>query len=155
MNAILRPALCLLLLTPVCLADDVEVEPPASAKAQLRKMAGTYRVVHFEYAGQASTPQQLGTMKVILTKDGEGTFHRGNEVFQSKMVLSPTKRPSEIDSTYSNTDWKGKTGKGIYKLEKGVITFCYALPGGERPTKFETGPNTSLTLYKLERIEQK
>ena len=48
---------------------------------------------------------------------------------------------------------KDKTIKAIYKIDGDTMTICYALDAGDRPTKFESKPDTKqfLAVYKREK----
>jgi len=155
MRAPLRLALCGLLLAAATSFAEDEVEPPSGHKAEVRKMAGTYRVVRLERGPKAAGPGDLATMKVVLGKDGNGTFTAHGEDTTSRFTTFPNKKPKQVDCTYTSGPAKGMTIKGIYKIEKGVLTCCYGSPGGERPTKFETGGDERLVLYALERVQEK
>src|SRR5262245_49510140 len=154
MTAPLRLALGGLLLAAAASVAD-EVEPPSNHKAEVRRMVGTYRVVLFEQDGRRLAAAELKNMKVVLGKDGSGTFHVGDEAHSSRFTTFPDKKPKEVDCVYTDGPLKGMTIKGIYKLDKDGMTCCYAEPGKARPTKFETGGGTGLTLYALERVKEK
>jgi len=55
--------------------------------------------------------------------------------------------PKAIDRKDTAGMFKGKTALGIYKLEKGEFTICFAAPGKERPTEFTTKSGTGVFLY--------
>jgi uncharacterized protein (TIGR03067 family) len=66
----------------------------------------------------------------------------GDDTIIGTHRLDSTKTPKEIDST--DTEWplKGKPYLGIYKLESGVWTVCFAAPGKDRPKEFTTKSGT-------------
>jgi uncharacterized protein (TIGR03067 family) len=153
-SAPFRLALCALLLAPAAsFAEDVE--PPSSAKADARRMAGTYRVVSYEHDGAALPPQQLKTMKVVLDKDGNGTFFFDGGATSSRITLLPNKKPKQVDCVYTDGPLKGKTIKGIYQIDRDGFRCCYAAVGGERPAKFESPRGSRMTLYVIERMKEK
>lgn len=73
------------------------------------------------------------TVSRFRTKAGAGTF-----------TLDATKTPREIDIV---PDGPAKaTIKGIYKIEKGVLTVCHAAIGARRPPAFESKKDSGETL---------
>jgi uncharacterized protein (TIGR03067 family) len=80
------------------------------------------------------------TVSRYRKKIGSGTF-----------TLVPTRTPREIDLVPAGA--KGAVVKGIYKLDKGTLTICYAAPGKDRPAKFESkeGSGHTLTVWKKEK----
>ena len=74
------------------------------------------------------------------TKAGSGTF-----------TLDASKSPKEIDIVPDGP--KKVVVKGIYKIEKDVLTICHAAPGAERPTAFASkeGSGHTLTVWKKEK----
>jgi uncharacterized protein (TIGR03067 family) len=66
-------------------------------------------------------------------KAGSGTF-----------TLDATRSPREIDIVPAGP--KKVVIKGIYKLEKDVLTMCYGAPGGKRPTAFAAKKDSGDTL---------
>lgn len=67
------------------------------------------------------------------TKAGSGTF-----------TIDATKMPREMDIIPDGP--KKAVIKGIYRLEKGVLTMCYGTVGGDRPKAFEAKEGTRHTL---------
>jgi uncharacterized protein (TIGR03067 family) len=73
-------------------------------------------------------------------KAGSGTF-----------TLDAIRSPKEIDFVPDGP--KKVVVKGIYKIEKGVLTVCHAAPGGKRPTAFASKKDSgdTLTVWKKEK----
>jgi uncharacterized protein (TIGR03067 family) len=93
-------------------------------------------------------------MKVVL-KDGNVSFHAGADIFTSKATIFPSKKPMEINCLYTNGPLKGRTIKGIYRLEGNKLTCCFAEPEKNRPGKFEAATGSGLTLYTIQRVKEK
>ena len=74
------------------------------------------------------------------TKAGSGTF-----------TLDASKSPKEIEIVPDGP--KKVVIKGIYKLEKDVLTICHAAPGAKRPAAFASkeGSGDTLTVWKKEK----
>jgi uncharacterized protein (TIGR03067 family) len=60
--------------------------------------------------------------------------------------------PKTIDFIFLERPDKGKKSLGIYKLEgKDKIVLCWSDPGKERPTKYESKPDSGILLQVLVR----
>jgi uncharacterized protein (TIGR03067 family) len=60
--------------------------------------------------------------------------------YKGKIKLDEKAKPHptlDIDLTEGPEDTKGKTGKGIYKLEGDKLVIAVSHPGGNRPKEFE------------------
>lgn len=94
---------------------------------------------------------------MVFPEDDARSFFRTNKgdrytmqrfskkVGSGKVVLDPSKSPREIDFL-PDPPFKGKPILGIYKLEKGKLTMCYAPSGSKRPTTFTSEPGSGVTL---------
>jgi len=80
------------------------------------------------------------TVSRFRAKAGSGTF-----------TLDASKSPREIDIVPDGP--KKVVIKGIYKIEKDVLTICHAAPGGKRPTAFASKEDSgdTLTTWKREK----
>jgi uncharacterized protein (TIGR03067 family) len=146
-------ALSALLLATVAHALP-DPEPIPNKASELRKWSGTFTVVRFERDGHKASEAELKTMKVVV-KEGNVSFHDGNRIYTSKATIFPEKKPRQIDCLYTNGPFKDRTIKGIYKVEGGKLTCCFADPGKERPTEFKTAADSDLTLYTVQRLKEK
>ena len=72
--------------------------------------------------------------------DGKLQFRFGPEQGACTYTADPSKDPAELDYA---SDKGGRGNKAIYKVEKDMLTFCFAEGGGDRPTKFESPAGTA------------
>lgn len=107
------------------------------AQDELQTLSGTYRLVRGEEGGQPLDPQVVRTAKLVLTGE-EHVVTLGSETMRGRHRVSPFETPKSIDTTDTMGRFAGKTLKGIYKLEEGQFSVCFAPPGEPRPTDFTT-----------------
>jgi uncharacterized protein (TIGR03067 family) len=80
-------------------------------------------------------------------KNGETTISlNGRLFFKAKYTFDRSKKPATIDYDMIEGLTKGKKQLGIYKLDGDTVTFCFASPGGDRPTEFTSKPGSGWTL---------
>ena len=101
--------------------------------------------------GQKIPDEKASQLRLTLTTDRFKTQLGEQVLFESTYTLDTTKSPVEIEMIGTEGDLKGKPALGIIKLNGGILTLCYVLPGGgERPKTFESQPGskTTLTVWK-------
>jgi len=110
----------------------------------------------------------VGTAAV--TSDKEGRFVSVWEFKEDKIVTTledrtsewkyradPKKNPKEIDLTPGGGPSAGKTLKGIYKIEKDVLTICHVRTGvdgaekKDRPSEFDAKKRDDVVILTFER----
>lgn len=134
--------LSVLLLVAPTLADD--------AKSDQEQLQGTWKVLSFELNGNKAPEDVRQKIRLIYKEDKlivEGPD--GDKKFQ--FSLDPDSKPKTIDVTHLEGEQKGKSAKGIYNLENGMLTVCAGEAGGNRPTEFRAGANVVLAVF--ERLE--
>lgn len=81
-------------------------------------------------------------------------FQGGEKVGEVRYEIDPAATPKKIDLHYSSPERrKGKTRRGIYRLERNTLTVCFNINADReaRPTEFEAGPNSGRYLHVYER----
>jgi uncharacterized protein (TIGR03067 family) len=59
-------------------------------------------------------------------------------LFDSTYTVDPSKEPKRIEMVATEGDAAGKPALGIYAVEGETLRMCNVLPGGQRPTAFES-----------------
>lgn len=147
--------LLLLLLVPLTAAPvvaDADPEPPPDVKGELKRLSGTFQVTRFEADGVKSSEATLKTM-LVIQKGADWEFRSGGDSTTGTDTVNPARSPREIDATYTNGHLRGRTAKGIYKIEGDTVTYCWAEPGLERPRQF-AGDKRGHTLFVLKRVKK-
>jgi len=126
---------------------------PDTVKKELAQLEGEWSMVSGEANG---VPMPEATVKTgrRVAKDGETTITFGGQVyFKAKFDIDPSKTPKTIDYSMTEGPTKGKTHLGIYELDGDTVRFCFAAPGGDRPTDFtaKEGSQRTLSVWKRDK----
>ena len=116
------------------------------AKTELKKLEGTWGMVSGEAKGEKLPESTIKSAKLTIVGD-KHTVKVGEDTIIGTHKLDPTKKPKAIDAMDTEGPFKGKTTFGIYKVEKGVFTVCFAPPGKDRPKEFTTKSGTGELLH--------
>jgi uncharacterized protein (TIGR03067 family) len=135
-----------LLLLTVGLLIGADAPKDDAANKELKKLEGSYVMISGEEKGDKLPETTVKNAKLTIEGD-KCTVKVGDETVVGIHKLDPTKKPKAIDRKDTAGMFKGKTALGIYKLEKGEFTICFAAPGKERPTEFTTKSGTGVFLY--------
>jgi uncharacterized protein (TIGR03067 family) len=124
-----------------------------AAKNEMSQLEGEWSMVSGQANGQAM-PQDLVKSAKRVAKGGETTITFAGQVFfKAKFSIDPAKKPKAIDYTMTEGPTKGKTHLGIYEVNGDTVTFCFAAPGGDRPTNFtaKEGSQRTLSVWKRDK----
>lgn len=141
----LLPAL-LLVAAGTAVADD------AAAKKMLKDIEGTYTATALTKGGQAAPEEFLKAVTIRIEK-GELIFATpGGKDKAATIVLDPAQKPTAIDLTPKDGDDAGKPVLGIIKVEKDVVTLCFAdSPAAARPKDFKSTDDSKVMLVVLKK----
>jgi uncharacterized protein (TIGR03067 family) len=115
---------------------------PVSAK----NLAGTWSCSSAVIDGRPLADETAKQLKLTMTTDRYKT-ERGDQVlFDSTYKVDAAKTPVQIDMIGTEGDLKDKAALGIVKLDGDLLTMCYVMPGKERPTAFESAPQSGVFL---------
>ena len=120
-----------------------------------KSIEGVWSCVEAVNNGSQLSAEKASQLRLTLT-DKQFKTQLGEQVlFDSTYTLDSAKTPAEIEMLGNEGDLKGKPALGIIKLESGVLTLCYVMPGGERPKGFESQPGSMATLTVWKKAESK
>ena len=140
------PLLAVLILVGVTGAQD-------SMQKEMALLEGEWSMVSGEANGVAMPESAVKTGK-RFAKDGETTItFAGQLYFKARFSIDPARRPKTIDYAMTEGPTRGKIHLGIYELDGDTLKFCFAAPGGERPTDFtaKAGSQRTLSVWKRDK----
>jgi uncharacterized protein (TIGR03067 family) len=136
-------------------ADEPVKKSPVAEKAttDLERIQGTWHFVALEVEGAKITDGTFKEAKIVITGNEFATISK-EASYKGKLTLNASASPKTIDLTYSEGPEKGNKSLGIYQLDGDTWTICVTLAGAkDRPTKFETKPDSGLALETLKRAK--
>jgi uncharacterized protein (TIGR03067 family) len=138
-------------LTTRAVADDAG----EAVKKEVAALKGDWKILSRIADGKA-TPAKTIKDRVITFEDGKYTLRDGKEIYASATFkIDPSKDPKWFDLTITTADseYKGKTQLGIYKVNGDRLTFCIADFDAKRPTDFtaKKGSGRILTTYRKQK----
>jgi len=123
-----------------------------------QELAGTWQAVTYALDGKKASDDDMKKIKLVIDADGTATAVRDGKTFiASSIAIDPLATPMTIDVTFTEGEQKGKTARGIYKVEDDVLTICRAAPELARPTAFasDAGSGHTLMTYKRDKAPAK
>lgn len=132
----------------------VSVAAPVPKENAPDLIQGTWKVVKLEHNGKVNTDHFREGIWIF--KDKEVTLRDVNdkEWFKGTFVIDADKTPMTINITWSDGPLKGKTEKGIYKIEKDTLTLSRGTD--DRPAAFtDAGKVGKPGLLTFERVKSK
>jgi uncharacterized protein (TIGR03067 family) len=108
---------------------------------ELKRLEGTYSMISSETTGEKLAEDTVKDATLVIEGD-QHTAKVGKVTIIGTHKVDPRKKLAEIEASDSEGPFAGKTRLGIYKLEGDQFTFCFALPGNDRPKQFSTTSGT-------------
>ncbi|EMB17828.1 protein containing Serine/threonine protein kinase [Rhodopirellula europaea 6C] len=121
------------------------VEEDASAPAgdvpakenDIPNIQGTWQVTYSEDGGRIAPQEMLKQIRFVIDKQNLTTEFGGRKSV-STYKLDPSTNPKSIDLTEN-----GRTKRAIYDLVGDTLRICIAESGDQRPTAFDSQPNSA------------
>ena len=142
-------------MTPALLALAVLVAAPAAKdppKTDPPSLVGEWAI---DSSVEGGKPDQLPPgMTWTFTADGKSALKVGGLAVPSiegTYTADPKKAPAELDVAAG----PGEAMRGIYKVEKDTLTFCFVEGTDARPTTFASPAGSKVVLLTLTRVKAK
>jgi uncharacterized protein (TIGR03067 family) len=115
------------------------------SKKDLDKLQGTWVRSQIVRNGKEVPADEFKNAKLTLKGD-KYTLDENNEKRTGTFKLDASKTPKTLDIISDSGPNKGKTLKGIYKIDGDTFTYCVAGPDKDRPTEFASKEGSGHTL---------
>ena len=145
---------------PLALLVMIVVQSPVEAvKAEMKKMAGTWRLVSAISDGKPWPDDRVKAITIVIKADGTWVEDDGKEKFEATFTIDPGKSPKTANFVNKSGKMKGMTCLEIFEIDCETMKMCFvSVPAGkesakERPSKFasEAGSGHYLCVMKRER----
>lgn len=119
----------------------------------MRKLKGVWDVEEGVNQGTEIPEEELEGTTMKINKNTIITYDRDeNEVYRCTFTLDVSTKPISIDMTTTMKSMPPTKSLGILRFEEDdEFEICYALPGGERPKKFESPKGSKIMLFEVEK----
>lgn len=134
---------------PVMAADT----PEDAARKEYARFEGAWKIVSVEVEGK-KLPETFFKGSGLVLKGPEFTYQEGGRTTKGAYRVDVSKKPKQIDITFSEGPQKDKTLLGIYELEGDTYRLCLNPTGKDRPTEFTSKPGSGHVLEILQRQKE-
>jgi uncharacterized protein (TIGR03067 family) len=130
--------LLVLLALGALVADD--------APTDVEKMQGDWAAASMVSDGTRLPDDDAQALFRTIKGDKYTVFRFDRAIGKGTFKVDATKTPRAIDALPDSAGGKGKPLLGIYRIEGDKLELCFAAPGKERPTAFESREGSGHTL---------
>ena len=124
------------------------------ARADLKKLAGTWALVAEVSDGQKRDDDYVKKIKWVINEDGSWkVLEDGKVKYRGKLTVDPTKKPRAIDSILAG-EQEGMVVRSIYEVNGDTLKHCFTV-GEDRPKTFESKPGSRCTNSVFKRVKEK
>ena len=115
---------------------------------------GVWQLSSGEADGKALSETQLKGGKLVIEGDRYTVTLADTGTVTGTQKLGATQELKTIDITDESGSHQGQTCLGIYELNGDEFRVVFASPGGTRPSKFETRPESGQWMHVWKRIKE-
>ncbi len=121
--------------------------PKSTVTENSKALQGSWQLSSGEANGKALDESQLKDGKLVIKDDHYTVTIGKSEPISGTQKLDVVKKVNTIDITDATGANKDKTCLGIYEIDGDTFRVVFAQPGGERPSKFETKPDSKQWMH--------
>jgi uncharacterized protein (TIGR03067 family) len=118
---------------------------------EIKKLQGTWKVVAVEVDGNELSDEDRKQAPTRLIVKGTKYTLKGTQDSKGSFQVGANKKFKTITSKPTDGPYKGKTIKGIYKLDGDTMTVCYDITGKTCPDAFTTKEKEGYVIIKYKR----
>jgi uncharacterized protein (TIGR03067 family) len=121
------------------------------ARDEREKLQGIWKVVGAEIGGRDASEDELKSSKLVVKGNQLTIVRNYYNVVHAEFTVDPRPKLKTIDAVLQDgpENERGKTRRGIYKLEGDTLTLCLNGADMDRPTEFASAEGTETVLFKL------
>jgi uncharacterized protein (TIGR03067 family) len=135
------------------MAGTMEGPHKVASVKQLDELQGKWTAVRAEQDG-AEAADIVGH---VLVFDGDkfSIEEKGVTIYGGTFELDLSVSPATVDFKHTGYSSKGKTWRGVYRMNGDALTICDNAPNVQRsrPTSFDTQPDSGLVLVVFKRAQ--
>lgn len=118
-------------------------------------LQGTWKVVAAEDNGEKVPATEIKDLFLTFRADAIEIREGGKVAEKFAYLLDPTKKPKEIDLTYTAGPKKGTTDRGIYQIDGDMLRICIQTnKDNARPRDFAAPVNSRNSLVTMQRSKE-
>jgi uncharacterized protein (TIGR03067 family) len=128
---------------------------PAQApeKEDLDLLQGKWKVLSVEANGKKAPTKETAKWNLVVSGDRMTSRDGESLMEESTFHLDAAAKPRSIDIKIVSGPDKGKTVRGIYRVEGAKLTICVGEPTKDRPREFGAPEGSDFTLFILEKMK--
>jgi uncharacterized protein (TIGR03067 family) len=124
-----------------------------AARKEYARFEGTWKFVSIEIEGK-NMPEKFFKGSRLILKGPQFTYQEGGTTYKGTYKVEVSKKPKQIDMTFTEGPEKDKTMVGIYELDGDTCRVCVNPTGKGRPTEFASKPGSGHVLEVLKREKE-
>ena len=133
------------------LCARTQADEKAGARIEPSDLEGGYTIVSGEKFGEPEPESRIKGSTVRITKDHIVVTDKDKtEVYGSDYTLESHTCPAKIRLVAKLSPADGTVARGLIEKDGDTVRLIYALPGGEVPKEFKTGPKQLMFVMKNE-----
>jgi uncharacterized protein (TIGR03067 family) len=142
------------------LATALGMSAPAlkdRSPAPVPNVVGIWEIESVTVGGRLLPPFTRGPRSYEFTTGGEWNIRQGDCLIpgaQRGYRVDASAHPATIDLLVNGPVQVGTIYQGICKVERDVLTICYALDKADRPTRFESPAGSEVRLVIFRRLKK-